>query len=413
MRRTAEEAAERGPRRFQIDDIRPPAASSGRPASFGRSASLGGRELAAGLGTVAVAAQLVLAPVALLIAAILTLIGSISRWRPAWLLLPAAAGGCWLAAVTIPDSAAALDAGSRRLIRAELHAALHPALLLHPALPAGAGWWLPRELPLALLAGTAEATIMLWLGWRRSRPRWRPGAMAVVRRRAAVAAVAAARTVTASGCAIGVHPSSGRLSGFSWADAQHGVLLAGPSEEQLSQLGLAAAAAAMRLRKTVIVVEAPDHPSGQAGQITMLARHLGVPVAELSAPDGQTAGAIGRAIRSRRVLVVAARQPELACQAARDLSAVLARLRDVDLRGDCLAWVSSCDRLDPEIISSLLELGPATGTSVLLSTTSMTCVASLAERVGMTFACAVSAECWRTVSAGGSLVVPIALGPAR
>ncbi|HUA42307.1 MAG TPA: hypothetical protein VMA32_12100 [Streptosporangiaceae bacterium] len=369
----------------------------------------------------AVAAQLVLAPVALLIAAILTLTGRISRWRPAWLLLPAVAGACWLAAVTVPVSAAAVDAGSRRLIRAELHAALHPALLLHPALPAGAGWWLPRELPLALLAGTAEATIMLWLCWRRSRPRWRPGAIAVVRRRAAAAAVAAARTVTASGCAIGVHPSSGRLTGFSWADAQRGVLLAGPSSEQLGQLGQAAAAAAMRLRKTVIVVEEPDHSGGRAGQIATLARRLGMPVAELSAPDGQTADAMGRAIRSRRVLVVAACQPELACAAARDLSGVLARLRDLGLRGDCLAWVSSCDRVDPEIIGSLLELGPATGTSVLLSTTSMTCAASLAERVGMTIACtmsaersgAVSAERWRTVSAEGRLVVPIALGPAR
>lgn len=375
MRRTAEEAAERRPQRFQIDDIRPPAASLGR------------RELAAGLSTLAVAAQLVLAPVALLIAVVLTLTGRISRWRPAWLLLPAAAGACWLAVVTIPVAVAALEAGSSRLIGAELSVALQPALLPHPAVPPGAGWWLPRELPLVLLAGTAEAAIMLWSGWRRSPPRWRPGAIALVRRRAAVAALAAARTVTAGGCAIGVHSPSGRLTGFSWADAQHGVLLAGPSAEQLGQLGLAAAAAAMRLRKTVIVVEASGHSDGQAQQIAVLARSLGMPVTELSTPGGDTAGNMGRAIRGRRVLIVAARQPELACQAVRDLSGVLARLRDLGLRGDCLAWLSNCDRVEPAIVGGLLELGPATGTSVLLSTTSMTDVASLAARVGTTIGC--------------------------
>ncbi len=165
MRRTAEGLAERRQRRFQIDDIRRPTASLGR------------RELAAGLSTLGVAAQLVLAPVILLIAAVLTLAGRSSRWRPEWLLLPAVAGACWLAAVTVPVSVAAFEAGSHRLIAAELAVALHPGRLLHPAqlfdsppllhsasqvgaaALAGAGWWLPRELPLALLAGTAEAAI--------------------------------------------------------------------------------------------------------------------------------------------------------------------------------------------------------------------------------------------------------------
>src|SRR5215472_13018819 len=194
MRMTAEGTAENRPRRFVINDVRWPVASFPR------------RELAAGIASVAVVAQLVLAPVTLLISAVLTLAGRISRWRPSWLLLPAMAAVCWLAAVTIPVSLAALEAGSRRLVVAELAVALHRGRLLQPAGQvggaAGASWWLPREMPLALLAGTAEAAVMLWLGWRRSPPNWRPGAIALVRRRAAVAALAASRTVTPDGCAI-------------------------------------------------------------------------------------------------------------------------------------------------------------------------------------------------------------------
>ncbi len=390
MRTTADGIAERRPRRFQIDDIRRPTASLGR------------RELAAGLGTLAVAAQLVLAPVTLLIAAVLTLAGRISRWRPEWLVLPAMACACWLAAVTIPVSVAALEAGSHRLIAAELAVALHPGRLLHPAqlfdsppllhsasqvgaaALAGAGWWLPRELPLALLAGTAEAAIVLWLGWRRAHPAWRPGAIAAVRRRAAAAALAASHTVTASGCAIGLNPSSGRLTGFSWAEAQRGVLLLGPDEGQLGQLSLAVACAAMRLRKTVIVVDASDGP---AGQIALLARRLGVPVTKINTLDGDAAGSMGRAIRGRRVLIVSARQPELARRALGDLSGVLAGLRDLALLGDCLACVRSCDQVAPEHVTGLLELGPATGTAILLSTTSMTYASGLAAHVGTTVEC--------------------------
>ena len=425
MRTTAEGIAERRPRRFVIDDFRGPVANFPR------------RELAASFAAVAIAAQLVLAPVTLLIAAVLTFAGRISRWRPAWLLLPAVAGACWLARVTVPVTVAALEAGSGRIAAAELAVALHPARLLHPAhllaspgllhsadqvgaaATASVGWWLPRELPLALLAGTAEAAVMLWLGWRRSRPAWRPGAIALLRRRAAVSALAASRTVTASGCAIGLNPSSGQLAGFSWAEAQHGVLLTGPEERQLGQLGLGVACAAMRLRKTVIVVDPSD--GGPARQIALLAQRLEVPVMQISALDADAAGCMGRAIRRRRVLIVAADRPESARHAAGDLSGVLAGLCGLGLRADCLAWVGNCDRVDLPSVAGLLELGPATGTSILLSTTSRTWAASLASRVGTTveFGPPESPGAFTLVSARhpdaptSCQLVPIAMGRAR
>jgi hypothetical protein len=375
MRTTAHGLAERRTPRLPADDLRSPVASFPH------------RELAAGLASFVVVAQLALAPVTLVIAAVLTLTGRISRWRLNWLLLPAVAGTGWLAAVRVTVAVPAFVAGSGTLIAAELAVARHPGWLLHPvsqlgAAPlAGAGWWLPRELPLTLLAGTIEAAIVLWIIRRRSPAAWRPGAIAVVRRRAAAAALASSHTVTAGGCAIGINPSSGRRAGFTWAEARRGVLLTGPDDEQLRQLGLAVVCAAMRMRKTVIIIESS---AGLAGQVALVAGRLGVPVTEISALDGDAAGSMGRAIRSRRILVVSACQPELTRRALGDLAGVLAGLRDLGLRGDCLACVTGCDRIEPEVMAGLLELGQATGTCVLLSTTNMTCAASLTGRMGTT-----------------------------
>jgi hypothetical protein len=70
--------------------------------------------------------------------------------------------------------------------------------------------------------------------------------------------------------------------------------------------------------------------------------------------------------------------------------------------------VTSCDGVDSEVMTSLLELGQATGTCVLLSTTSTTYAASLAAHVGTTvkFGCTGSAECRHAVSVERGRVAP-------
>src|SRR5262249_40628564 len=144
-------------------------------------------ELAAGLAAVAVVAQLALAPVTLLVAGLLVLAGRVSRWQLAWLLVPALGGACWLTVAGLPATAHALTVGAGRVTADELAVGAHPKRLLHPAAAfARSGRWLPRELPLLVLAGTAEAAIVLWLGTGR-----RPGLVAVLRRRSARAALAA------------------------------------------------------------------------------------------------------------------------------------------------------------------------------------------------------------------------------
>jgi hypothetical protein len=301
---------------------------------------------------------------------------------------------------------------------ADLAAGLHPGRLLHPAAAfAGTVRWLPEELPLLVLAATAEAAIVLW---PHRAPR--PGVVAALRRRAVRAALAAGHTVTASGFAIGVDWYSGRRAVISWAQAEHGVLLTGSNSAELDEIGLAIACAAVRRRKTVLVLDlaaggATRVPAscdasgpGVCSRAGLLAKHLGVPVTragadagEAPAMPGAAAGArndstswlsheFGRAIRSRGVVLASARacaaaQSDAARQAVlSDLIGMLTRLRELGLRGDCLAWLAGCDASDASYLSDLLSLGHATGTAVVLGTTSPGLAADLAARAGQVVA---------------------------
>jgi len=397
MRMTTAGLAERGPHRSRLDH---PDLLAG---SFRRG------ELAAGLAAVAVLAQLALAPVTLLIAGLLVLAGRVSRWQLAWLLFPALGGACWLAVSGLPATAHALTAGASRLMAGELAVGVHPGRLLHPAAAfAGSGRWLPDELPLIVLAGTAEAAIVLWLGT----PGRRPGLVAVLRRRSARAALAAGHTVTASGCAIGLDSRSGRLAAVSWAQAERGVLLAGSDPVELDQIGLAIACAAVRRRKAVLVLDLSAvracseragfdrRGAGICAQVGRLAERVGVPEACIgsvadrarSEPGSKASGAVslngafGRAIRGRSVVLVPAPEPGAGRQAVSDLAGTLTTLSELGLRSDCLAWVIGCEAADVGSLSGLLALGHATGTAVVLSATSPGLAAELAAEAGLVVA---------------------------
>ncbi len=398
MRMTAAGVPERRPLRSRLDHPDRPAGSFRRG------------ELAAALAAVAVLAQLALAPVTLLVAGSLTSVSRIARWQLSWLLLPAIGGTCWLAVAGLPAATHALAAGAGRLVAAELAVAVHPARLLHPdALFAGSVRWLPEELPLLVLAGTAEAAIVLWP----SRAQ-RPGFVAALRRRAAARALAAGHTVTARGCAIGVDYPSGRLAAVSWAEAERGVLLTGGDLTELDHIGLAIACAAVRRRKAVLVLDlsAAGTTREQAGgdgagasigaRVARLAQRAGVPVTVVCPVADRTSaaynggihsvrGALGRAIRSRSVVLVPAgqceaTQPETARQALSDLAGTLTSLRELGLRGDCLVWVVGCEAADARRLSDLLSLGHATGTAAVLSATSPALAAELAAAAGLVVA---------------------------
>jgi hypothetical protein len=427
----------------------PPLASSDHPAVPRRG------ELGAWLAAFGVAAQLVFLPVVTICAAALILLGRLSRWRPHWLLVPGLAGLCWLTGYwrvgfrmteywLTPYSLS--GAAWRRDPTEQLGLVLHPGAL-GTALT-GAGWWLP----VWLLAAIVEAALGLWLIWRRSPPVWRPGLIAALCQWASVQALTAGRTVTRDGCAFGVDMLSGRLAAVRWAAAERGILLACRDEQPLAWPALAVVCAAIRRRKTVLVLDLCANGAA-ARQVVALAANLCVPAAQVALPaggsnvgrsvvggsvvGGSTVGGstgaglepvIGRAIRRREVVAISAlpaadvqlgpdvrsaadaqsageaqwagdgrraggersagdarsaglagdarsaglagdaRSAADAQPAVAALANVLASLRDVALRGDCLVWIAGCEAVDDRTLRTVLGLGPATGTAVLLST---------------------------------------------
>jgi hypothetical protein len=354
-------------------------------------------ELAAGLATAAVASQLLFAPAVLLSAAALVVVGRVSRWRPHWLAAATAASVIWLFDIGLFPAVAAFAVGSRHLAGFLLAAAIRPRMLAHPgAMAAVASRWPAMALPAAMVAACFETWLVLWLVWWRpgarlqSRWLWRPGLVAVVRRRASAAALKAGHTVTRDGCAVGVATETGKLASFTWAEATHGVLLTGEDRE-LS--GLAIACAALKRRKTVVILESAGPPAttrarggrdAVAEAVGRLARAFGVPVTV--AGDGSAAAAISRAIRRRETVLIPAetRSADGAPRAAAaDLAGVLSGLRDLGLRADCVTWLVGVELMDPASVGELLALGPVTGTVMVLSTADATAAAHLASAVAV------------------------------
>ncbi len=192
------------------------------------------------------------------------------------------------------------------------------------------------------------------------------------------------------------------------------------------RLGFPAASAAIARRKTMVVVDLTAS-DWLAGELTAACRAAAAPLTEFRpvppgcwaparlggrasarAPAGgpsagrlagghpadeatagaRLAAALGQAVRDREV-VLASLDPAMPSQAAAlaaeravsSLTAVLRRLREQGLRGDCLVWIHGCEVARPPALAGLLELGPATGTAVLLSTASAGAAAALAGRV--------------------------------
>ena len=373
----------------------------------------------AGTAAVLIVGQALTAPIVLLVGAVLLAVGRVARWRPSWLLLPSAAGGLWLALAGGRTALVGLATGAARISAAELAVGAAPGRLLDPAtLSVSADRWLLPELPLALLAGTAEAAVaLLACRQRGARSPWRPGLLAAVRRRLTIAALRSGQTVTAAGCAIGIQPATGSVASLTWAAAQRGVLVSGPDTDVGSVAG-AVACAALRRRKTLVAVDLADGILG--AQVAGIARRLQVPASRLDAAgdcaatsvdtgatsgesgvpavgsgaiggDGRTteliAGAVGKAIRSRTALLLPAAEPGAGTRAVAGVTVALRRLRDYGLRGDCVICVAGCEQAEPGLLAGLLAVAVPTGTSVVLMTGTAGAPAALALLAGTTVTC--------------------------
>lgn len=229
----------------------------------------------------AIGAHLLFAQLTFVFAVLFHLTTKATRWRLSWLAIPAAAGLAW--AATGPRAAVAgYTAGAARVagyLSDSGHQAEH---LLHvTGAFAGIGTWLPRQLPLALLAGAAEAALAGWLSWLHTdegdlRPA-RPGLIMAARRAATVRAIRAGGVVAGDGGCLGIAAGSGARITLSWAEAAGGVSVCGSAASDVLTTGFQLVHAAIRRRKPVLVVDHTADPA-LAAQLAAVCAAAGAPL---------------------------------------------------------------------------------------------------------------------------------------
>jgi hypothetical protein len=230
----------------------------------------------------AVLAHVLFAQLTILVAAALYLITRVTRWRLSWLTVPAAAGLAWTVAVGPRAAVAGFTAGPAQVadyLGASGHQADH--LLHFTGAFAGMGNWLPRQLPLALLAGVAEAAVVGWLSWLHTdesdlRPA-RPGLIMAARRAATVRAIRVGGVVTRDGGCLGVAAGSGARVTLSWAEAAGGITVCGSSGPDVLTTGFQLVHAAVRRRKPVLAVDHTADPE-LTGKLAAVCAAAGAPL---------------------------------------------------------------------------------------------------------------------------------------
>ena len=240
-----------------------------------------------------VLAHVLFAQLTIVLAVVFYLVTKVTRWRLSWLTIPAAAGLAWLAVAGPRAAAAGFTAGPARIadyLGASGHQADH--LLHFTAAFAGIGAWLPRQLPLAMVAGAAEAALVGWLSWlhtdERDLPPARPGLIVAARRAATVRAIRAGGVVTRDGCCLGVAAGSGARVTLSWAEAAGGVSVCGSPGPDVLTTSFQLIHAAVRRRKPVLAV---DHTADPAlpGKLAAVCAVAGAPLLVFGA-QGHRAG---------------------------------------------------------------------------------------------------------------------------
>jgi hypothetical protein len=337
------------------------------------------RRVMAGCAVLLLLAHLLLAQVTLGLAVAFAVTGRVSRWRLWWLTGPAAAGLIWALAIGPRPAAAGFAAGPAHVLGYLGRGDLFEGLSRPPGPFAGAGGWLPRQLPIGLIAGAAEAALIGWLDWLRTdeqavRPR-RPGLLAAVRTRLAASVIRAGGVVTRQGCALGVAPATGAVVELRWPDMADGVLVAGAEGRQVTVTGLQVAHAALRRRKPLIVVDVTAD-AAIARALTAACAATGTPLRH-----GGADADLGRVVTERSAVLLRVGSAELAAQACADITVLSAGLRRIGVDGDGLIWVTGGERLPKSAVAALIGDGRAAGLAVVIGTASAEAAAGLAGLV--------------------------------
>src|ERR1022692_1097400 len=260
MRPTLESSAERMPARFRLAHR-----ASTRT------------ELAAGAAVAALLAQVLLAQLTLALLICFVVIGRLFRWRPLWLAVPAAVGLSWVLTIGLRPAIGGYLAGAARGVG--YPTGPRPLLRLAHLPAAFAGWprWLPRQLPVALLAAAAQAACLQALSGAGRHEQHRRGIVIAVRRRYLAAMIRRGEVATSDGGCIGVVADTGRRAGISWREAESGVLCAGQDAAAVAATGLELALAAIQLRKAVIIIDSVGS-TGLAQPIARACAEAGAPL---------------------------------------------------------------------------------------------------------------------------------------
>jgi len=229
----------------------------------------------------AIGVHLLFAQLTMVFAVLFYLVTKVTRWRLTWLAIPAAAGLAWVAAG--PRAAVAgYTAGAARVagyLGDSGHQAEH--LMHFTAAFAGLGTWLPRQLPLALLAGAAEAALAGWLSWLHTdewelRPA-RPGLIVAARRAATARAIRAGGVAAGDGGCLGIASGSGARITLSWAETAGSVSVCGSAASDVLTTGFQLVHAAIRQHKPVLAVDHTADPA-LAAQLAAVCAAAGTPL---------------------------------------------------------------------------------------------------------------------------------------
>jgi hypothetical protein len=336
-----------------------------------------GREVIAACAVLVLLAHLLLAQLTFVLAVAFAVITRLGGWRWWWLIVPGAAGVVLALAIGPGHAAAGFVAGPGHILGYLGHGHL-AARLGHPlGAFASAGTWLPEQLPIALIAGAAEAAVIRWLDWLHTDERAvappRPGAIATLRGALTIRMIGAGGVVTRDGCALGVVAATGAIAELRWSQAAGGVLVTGASPREVTVTGLQVVHAALRRRKPLIVI---DSGAGAA-----IARVIEAACQATGTPLRLTDVDLDLVIGERTAALVAARSPEHAIRACGDITALAAHLRRIGVDGDGLVWVPAGERLPAQALAALIRAGGSAGLAVLITTPSPAAAAELSGLV--------------------------------
>jgi hypothetical protein len=222
-------------------------------------------EIIAACVVLIVLAHVLFAQLTIILAVAFYLITKVTRWRLSWLTVPVVAAVAWTVAVGPRAAATGFADGPAQVTRYLGASGQQVSHLLHfTAAFAGMDRWLPRQLPLAIFTGAAEAAVAGWLSWLHTDelnlPPARPGLIVAARRAVTVRAIRAGAVVTRDGGCLGVEAGSGARVALAWSEAGGGISVCGSAEQDVLTTSFQLVHAAVRRRKPVLALDLTSDP---------------------------------------------------------------------------------------------------------------------------------------------------------